>query len=152
MQIYVSSNYSEHSDWIDVDEDPDELRAEIERVLETKDWYIEESSPEIEGVGSMELDDLCEIASLVDSTTEDAFCAWLNYNGDLEYVKNSFEEAYIGEFNDEEDFAYEEMHGMYDIPDFIEMYIDWESVARDLTHDVDVVDAHGGGIYVFRCL
>jgi antirestriction protein len=152
MQIYVSSNDGENSDWVDVDEDPDELRAEIERVLETKEWYIEESSPEIEGVGSMELDDLCDIASIVDSTTEDAFCAWLNYNKDLEYVKNHFDEAYYGNYHDEEDFAREYVEELYTIPDFIEIHIDWESVANDLAHDMDFVEAPGGGIYVFRCL
>ncbi|MDD5049121.1 MAG: antirestriction protein ArdA [Methanoregulaceae archaeon] len=152
MQIWVVSNKTGVGEWFDVGNDPDELHTEIEEFFETDDYTIDDSSPELENIRDYTLGDLCEIASLVDMTNEDAFIAWLNYNGDIEYVKSHFDEAYYGSYNDEEDFAREYVEGLYTIPDFIEIHIDWESVANDLAHDMDFVDAPGGGIYVFRCL
>lgn len=152
VQIYVTSENG--SGWFDVGTDADEMREEIDNdpEISSTEWTIDESSPEIDGVGSMSLEDLCEIAEIVDSSNEDAFCAWLNCIGVLDYVKNHFDEAYHGEYSNEEDFAREYLTGIYAIPSFIEVHIDWESVARDLGIHHDYVDAPGGGIYVFRCL
>lgn len=138
-------------EWFAVGTDPDELHAEIVKTLDSGEYEIDESDPEIKDINDLTIDDLCEIIDQ-EGDNEDAFIAWLNYRRSFEYVKNNFEEAYIGEFKNTEDFAREEIENIYDTPDFIKCYIDWDNVSRDLNMDYDYVDAPGGGIYVFRCL
>lgn len=43
--------------------------------------------------------------------------------------------AYQGQYDDMEEFAQELYEGIGDIPHHLENYIDWEAVARDLSHD-----------------
>jgi len=149
MQIYVVSD--DDSGWFDLGTDPDELEKEISDHFGTDDWEIDDSDPQIDNIHRLTLEELCEIAEIVDSSNEDAFVAWLNYRDDFDYVKNRFDEAYRGYYDTPNAFAEEYIKGMYYIPDFILIYIDWERVASDLEIDLDFVDADPG-IYVFEQL
>lgn len=154
MQVYIIPKNGEEEDgmWFDVTTDADEMTEEVNETLGTEEWDIGETDPEIKESTIGDLEELCELADIIGDNDEDAFIAWLNYNGDIEHVKKYFEDAYCGEFRNAEDFAREEITSIYNIDPRIECYIDWESLGEDLGIDYDYVDAQGGGIYVFRQL
>ena len=41
-------------------------------------------------------------------------------------------DEYLGQYDDEEDFAYEIIEECYDLPEFAKTYFDYEKFARDL--------------------
>ena len=75
-----------------------------------------------------------------------AFVAWAEYTGECDY--DAFDDAYYGEADSEEDFAYGfvEDNGMLnEVPESLRVYFDYEAYARDLFSDVYVV--HGGNVF-----
>lgn len=74
----------------------------------------------------------------------DAYCLQ-----DSDHLRH-FEAHYLGKYDSAVDFASELFHACYEIPDFLEYYIDWELVARDLAYDYDIISGDGGRVYVFR--
>jgi antirestriction protein len=95
-----------------------------------------------------DIDDLAELGRCIEEHGE-AFAAYAgNIGGDADEA--GFEEAYCGEWDSEEAYAEDTMDDLYDIPDHLVMYIDWEAVARDwFCGDYYSIDG-GAGIYVFR--
>lgn len=81
-----------------------------------------------------------ELDNLTD-TEKEAFCTWINYIGytiadnDATDLINEFQDSYIGEYNDEEDFAYQIVEEDYSLPEFVKTYFDYEKFARDLFID-----------------
>ena len=62
-----------------------------------------------------------------------AFFAWAEYTGESDY--DAFDDAYRGEAQSEEDYAYEYVseHALLSsIPDDLRCYFDYEAYARDL--------------------
>jgi antirestriction protein len=57
----------------------------------------------------------------------DAFVAGLN----LGIPADKIEDAYVGEFRNDAEYAEQQIGTLWEIPEFIEPYIDWEHVARD---------------------
>lgn len=75
------------------------------------------------------------------------FVAWAEYTGECDY--DAFDDAYYGEAESEEDFAYgfvEDNGLLNELPESLRMYFDYEAYARDLFSDGYVF--HDG--YVFR--
>jgi len=72
------------------------------------------------------------------SINEDAFFTWLNLKSididseDAADIISKFEDAFQGEFKDEEDFAYDIVEQCYELPEFAKTYFDYEKFARDL--------------------
>ena len=68
----------------------------------------------------------------------EAFETYLNWRGcdlendDFDSLKSDFEDAYIGEYNSKEDYAYGFVEKCYDLPDFAKDYFNYEKFARDL--------------------
>lgn len=81
-----------------------------------------------------------ELDNLTD-TEKEAFCTWINYIGhtiadnDATDLINEFQDSYIGEYNDEEDFAYQIVEEDYSLPEFVKTYFDYKKFARDLFID-----------------
>lgn len=81
---------------------------------------------------------IIEAVSNLSETEQEAFFVWLgNSSRDIasEYIHDlilSFEDDYQGEYKDEEDYAYEVVEQCYDLPEFAQMYFDYEKFARDL--------------------
>jgi antirestriction protein len=84
----------------------------------------------------------------------EAFKVFINHMGydlakeDAEDLKDSFEDAYCGEYNSELDYAYEIADEMMpsDAPDFLTRYFDYEAFCRDLF----ISDNWYEGGFVFR--
>ncbi|WP_228384100.1 antirestriction protein ArdA [Sphingobacteruim zhuxiongii] len=73
----------------------------------------------------------------MDESRKEAFLIWCD-NGhrklsetDISDLMSDFDDDYIGEYKDEEDFAYEQVEQM-DLPEFAKQYFDYEAYARDL--------------------
>jgi antirestriction protein len=54
------------------------------------------------------------------------------YNNDIADAAHALENCYQGEFASEEDFAQSLFEDCYPIPDYLNNYIDYQKVARDL--------------------
>ena len=99
--------------------------------------YIDDSFP---------LSDWWEIKeALENSSCKNACCAYMDYEG--EWSVNACEKAeelYIGDFDDDEDFArfIVEECGAIEIPEELQFYFDWEAYARDLMYDFKEIDEH----------
>jgi antirestriction protein len=92
------------------------------------------------------------VSKLPDNEQE-AFMAWCNnkaYDLDSENPKNlfnSFIDEYYGEYDCEEDFAYNLVEDCYNLPEFAKTYFDYEKFARDLFS----CDFWFDSGFVFRC-
>ncbi len=51
---------------------------------------------------------------------------------DADDLVRDFRDEYQGEYDDEEDFAYEIIEECYNLPEFAKTYFDYEKFARDL--------------------
>ena len=71
-------------------------------------------------------------------TEQEAFFVWCNYKShdlgeeDADDLVRDFRDEYQGEYDDEEDFAYEIVEECYDLPEFAKTYFDYSAFARDL--------------------
>lgn len=84
-------------------------------------------------------DKLFEIINRIDEIDNvEAFETYLDWKGydlendDFDDIKSNFEDAFCGEYDSEEDYAYEVINECYELPDFAKTYFDYEKFARDL--------------------
>lgn len=74
----------------------------------------------------------------LNETEQEAFFVWCNYKGydlgekDADDLVRDFWDEYQGQYDDEEDFAYQIVEECYDLPEFAKTYFDYEKFARDL--------------------
>lgn len=151
-----------HGAWIDALQDPDDLMDEIRtKVLETspvdgaEEWAIHD----YEDFGPIRLSEyvgLEEVSALAKLMVEDgeAFALWYEY-GHADGLhpdewESAFRDAYRGVYDSREDFAREFFEGIYDIPEALAPYVDWDLVGRDLELAGDIWTARSGGfLHVF---
>lgn len=159
FKVYVGT-YGKYNEgnlkgkWLDLTDfsDKDEFIEECMKL------HFDEDDPEImfqdwEGIPKEYISE-----SYIDAAFWDDFLPMIG-NADPDAVKafledghdiSNFEDAYQGEWNSEEDFAYEIFTESTEIPDNLINYIDWEKVARDLfIDDYFSVDAGGGKVFIF---
>jgi len=74
---------------------------------------------------------------------EEVIDAYLSIMGGEEYI-DDIEEAYQGEYKNDEDFVQELLESIGEIPkDFpVYIHIDWESTARDVMMDYSEENGH----------
>jgi len=83
--------------------------------------------------GTFDLDGFHEANDFVNSRggpDEAAVVAYINWRGS--FSQSDFEDSYQGEYEDEESFAESIVDDLYNIPDSLQGYIDYEKFARDL--------------------
>jgi len=110
-----------------------------------------------EGINIGEFTSIREVAALAQCLDEEgeAFAVYLRYGGmvaedDAQTMLDSFRDHYRGTYRSAEDYAEELFREIHDIPDFLDSYIDWERVARDMEIGGDIWTHEGGdGVYVF---
>lgn len=159
--IYVGT-YGKYNDgsingqWIDLTtfDDADELREYCERL------HADEADPEIMVQDYMnfpeslyresglptdeELDDIKEYAEMSEDEAE-AFDAYCEIYGKKSV--DDFRDAYCGYYRHPEDFAEETYRECYEIPEYLECYIDWANIWRDYELNGDYAENKG---YIFR--
>ena len=86
-------------------------------------------------------DNFFDIRDAMDDLSEDeqeAFLVWCNHGShdlsteDANDLISSFRDDFQGKYNDEEDYAYEIVEELYELPEFAKTYFDYEKFARDL--------------------
>jgi antirestriction protein len=165
-RIYVASlsDYNAgrlHGKWIDLDDTTtaDDIRESIQEMLTespepvAEEWAIHdyEAMPNLG-----EWPDLEHVAKLAAGIAEHGapFSAWVELYNYVGFDFDDFQNQYVGEYKDEEDYAYQfaEDTGLTDKLDeagFSTSYVDWEAYASDLFMEMDSAPMPGGGIYVF---
>jgi antirestriction protein len=95
---------------------------------------------------------------LPDGVDESERGAWDAYvsNVGVDYVDyDDFRDSFAGEYSSIADYAEEVTTDCYDVPTYLEYYIDWDSMARDweLSGDIWTERSDSGyTVYVFRCV
>ena len=134
-----------YGEWISCDQDADDILADIQAMLAesnqpyAEDWRIDD----YEGFEDLKVDDyhnlekLSEVAQLIAKHGKAYSIYANNFCGDQYPSESDFESAYLGCYEDEEEFCYERWENDGKIDSLRELgidpdYIDWEYVARDL--------------------
>lgn len=156
-----------HGKWIDATQGYDAVYEEIEEMLKdspvtkkwgdiAEEWAIHDS----ENFGSYKvaewgnLEELCEVASLLQEEQGELVLEIMNYLGSgtsLEDAKEFLENNYHGHYKDLGDYAVEMFDcGCYEIPKHIYNYIDFDAMGRDyeLGGDIFTID-DGFGVHIF---
>jgi len=164
-KIYVAclasyNNGKLYGKWIDANQSADEIQEEINDMLKgssepiAEEWAIHDYA----GFGGLKIDEyesIEEVARLAELIEEhgEAFAAYASYIGQDYADADNFEEAYCGEWDSEEEYAEDLMQQCYEIPEYLQFYIDYEKWARDLfINDYFSAEASNGNVYVFRHL
>lgn len=148
-----------HGEWVDIPEDAEELREEIQRVLKkspdptAEEWAFMDYSDVPTGFGeNPNLEELCEYARLYNEHGE-AITAFIEIYGVDNLSEQSFDDCYRGCWDSWDDFANEDADQMLEAysnesNSFLTRYFDYESYSRDLSYDYNSWDI-GGYCYVF---
>ena len=164
-RIYVAclaayNNGRLHGCWIDCNQESEEIREAIQEMLKKSPEPMAEEYAihDHEGWGGLSLSEgeniekLAELAGLIDEHGE-AYIAYTEHVGTDYATLEDFEDAYNGEWDSPEEFAEDLFRQCHEIPDFLDYYIDWESVARDLfINDYSCERTDTGTIHVFRVI
>lgn len=128
--------------WIDATDDdiPEQIQAMlVDSPEHSEEWAIHDYVG-FAGIRLSESEDIERVHDLALAIEEygEAFALYAGLVGDDYATHESFQDAYQGEWNSEEDFAYdwwEQAGYLAQIPDNLQCYIDFERVARDLFID-----------------
>lgn len=92
------------------------------------------------------------MSRIEDINNMEAFTTYVEWRGcdldteDIDDIISDFEDSFCGEYNSEEDCAYDLVEECYDLPDFAKTYFDYEKFARDLF----ISDNYYDNGFVFR--
>lgn len=142
-----------HGAWINCDQDADDIWAEIEEMLKNspepgaEEWAIHDSE-NWQGIEIGEYENIERLALLAQILAEhgEAFAVYYQYYSS-DATEEDFVERYMGQYESEEDFVYEQWRECGKLAEIeqlgiCESYIDWEAIARDWFidsyHSVDV--------------
>jgi antirestriction protein len=147
-----------HGTWIDVTQDAEIVREEINALLASssipnaEEWEIQD----YEGFGEIIINPYENIESLVAIAhfiKEHGILGTklIAYSGDFYSANGLIEECYQGEYDNEEDFARSITEETMDVPDRLAYYIDYAMISRDLFISDYVSFSADGKIHVFNC-
>lgn len=165
-RIYVAclaayNNGKLHGEWIDCDQDADDIQDEINEMLanspepDAEEWAIQDFE-NWHGIKIGENEDIERIAELAELIEEHGkpFALYCLHHND-EATAEDFLEHYRGQYEDEEDFVYQSWEDDGTLKRLEEMnvnscYIDWEAIASDwFISDYFSVEIGHKKIYVF---
>lgn len=171
-RIYVAclaayNNGKLHGEWIDANQDADDLWKAINAILAkspepgAEEWAIHDYEG-FEGIELGENPDIAfvsKLAEIIDDKNGEVITRLHSHLGNaktvdgLDETKEYFEEHYAGAFKSLEDWAYEfamDTQGKDSLGSYAS-YIDWERVGRDaeIGGDVFTIDTDDGKTHVF---
>lgn len=165
-QIYVAclsayNNGKLHGEWIDADQHPDDIMEEIKEMLKNSPEADAEEFAihDYQGFYDIQIHEyesiekLSILAKLITKHGE-PFTVWLLDKGGVDEVDDESEDEFIENYHGEQDsevqYAENLMTDCYEIPDFLESYINWDKWARDLfLSDYWSERSRSGSVYVF---
>jgi antirestriction protein len=95
------------------------------------------------------VDNFIEEVEELYNQNEEAFRFYAEENGINEAIDN-FEDQFMGEYRNSEDFGREEASSLFNIPREIEFYVDFEAFGEALLNDYQHFEGKNGRLYVFR--
>jgi len=161
-KIYVAclaayNNGRLHGQWIDANQETDEIHSEIKKMLKSspepfaEEWAIHD----YEGFGGLQIseyesiEDLARYAQLIEEHGE-SYAAYANNIGTDYATEEGFQEAYQGEWESEEAFAENLADETMEIPETLSYYFDYEKFANELfMGDYFSVSNDNHNVYVF---
>ena len=162
-KIYVAdlcayNNGYLHGVWIDATEDLDAIQDQVNDMLKAspigifaEEWAIHD----FECFGGYHVSEYESFETLHDIALflkehGDVASAALSYSSDLDEAREMVEDRYHGCHDSEEEFAAQLYEDCYEIPEYLQYYIDYEKVARDLfINDFISVEGKDHQIHVF---
>ena len=145
-----------HGEWIDCD-DSDCVREAIQEMLKAspEPGAEEYAIHDHEGFGGFsvgewhDLDELCALAKAIGEHGEIVAKYVDNMGYNVAEGVEKFPEAYRGCWKDVEEYAYEFMNDLHEIPDYLESYVDYAKFGNDLELGGDIFTIEDGGCHVF---
>jgi antirestriction protein len=161
LSSYVNGKL--YGTWIDCDQDVDDIWTQINEMLATspesdaEEWAIHdfENWHDINISEHESIERIAELAELLKEHGK-AFAAYCQYYSD-DANSEDFQDRYLGQYEDEEDFVYQmwEQDGRLKQLEELNInasYIDWSAIARDWFIDsYHSVKVGWKEIYVFNC-
>lgn len=162
IRIYVAcsaayNNGHLHGVWIDADQEPEQIQAEIRTmlhsspVLDAEEWAIHDYEG-FEGAQLLEHEGLDQVAEMAAFISEHGRLGakLIDHLGDIEEARSALEEHYAGCFAALSEFAEEITEQTTSIPDSLRFYIDYERMAQDLEiNDVFIIETGFEEVHVF---
>lgn len=162
-----------HGEWIDAAREPDEIWADVHRMLANSPTTARYGDPaeewgifDYDGFGNATVhqhDNIDIVARVARGIVEHglAFAAWADVMEGNEDALDGFTEAYLGHFDSVEDYARQVMDDLgYEqqldeaIPQQLRPYVEiaYERLALDwsIGGDINVIQADGGGVWIFN--
>lgn len=144
--------------------DGDEFEAAVRKLLpedEHEELYIgdvDDIPPKLFDEHDLDFDFMVEVCEFIEDKEDLAYVAvlrWQDINSnkpDVIDLVNLLDEI-IGEYssgeNWEREYAYQYVENMGEVPSWLQNYIDYDAMGRDLTMDLSEYE-YGGSIYVFQ--
>lgn len=146
-----------HGKWIDATLEPDEIKAEINKMLASSpipnaEEYAIHDYEGFEDINISEyasVEKVQEFANFINNHGKVGADLY-NHLGDLDEAISWFENNYYGFFDSVEDYARELTEDTTQIPENLSYYINYEAMARDMEHSGDILTVEDcGGVHVF---
>jgi antirestriction protein len=150
QRIYIAclaayNNGILHGEWIDVNQDIDQIWNEIRNVLasspipDAEEWAIHD----FEGFGSIRLSEwegierVHELAEFMQEHGKVGMIALEHFCGDIEDAEKALDN-YMGCFTSLADYAQDISENTTEVPEYLQYYIDYERMGRDIEMNGDV--------------
>jgi antirestriction protein len=142
-----------HGKWVEV-EDYDQVWDAIKEVLKSspienaEEWAIHD----YEGFGKIAISEydsierICNISKLLQEYGEIASEIYDNYQ-DTDQVKEALEDKYVGEFETLQDYAQDIIQELYNVPEHLLFYLDYDKFIRDMEMSGDIDTYYLNGKY-----
>ena len=136
-----------HGEWIDLDQDIDDIWKEIRNMLASspeecaEEWAIHD----YEGFGTLRISEyegietVHQYAEFILEHEETGTLLLSEFCGDLEHSRNILEN-YIGCYSSLADYAQELIEETTQIPENLSFYIDYEAMARDMKLNGEIIE------------
>lgn len=164
IRIYVAdlaayNNGKLHGVWIDATQDMDDIQDQINDMLKNSpEGFAEEYAiHDYEGFNGYGLSEyegieaVHEIACFIEEYPAIAGELLSHFGGDIEETRKAAEESYSGCYASLADYAQELTEDTSEIPNHLEMYIDYDRMARDMemSGNVFTIETAHDEIHVF---
>ncbi len=147
-----------HGEWIDVNQDIDQIWNEVRSVLasspipDAEEWAIHD----FEGFGSIRLSEyegierVHELAEFMQEHGEIGTLALEHYCGDIDDATTALDN-YMGCYASIADYAQEITESTTEVPEHLQFYIDYERMGRDmdLSGDIFAIEARFDEVHIF---
>ena len=157
IRIYVAclaayNNGKLHGRWIDATSGLDHIWNEVNQMLQkspepdAEEWAIHDYEG-FEGVRISEyegFEQVCELAEFIEEHDGLGAKVLEHWFGNIEDARKALDDSYSGQYESLEDYARELTEETSEIPQHLEMYIDYERMGRDMELGGDVYTIETG--------